>query len=165
MSADINNNQNHNNDSQQEQQQATFIVLAQYIKDLSFENPGAPLSLRQREISPAISIEVNVDVRPLEADKHEVLLSLQAKASQESETLFHAELAYGGIFHLENIPQEHTFPLLYIEAPRLLFPFARKILADATQEGGFPALMLDPIDFAGLFQQRMERSKNDSKPN
>ncbi len=130
-------------------------VLAQYIKDLSFENPGAPMSLRPREKAPAISINVNVNANPIAEGDFDVVLTLNAKASDGNDVLFNVELVYGGVFRIQGIPQEHVLPLLFIECPRLLFPYARQVISDATRNGGFPPLMVDPIDFAQMFQQRM----------
>ncbi|UXN61883.1 protein-export chaperone SecB [Phyllobacterium zundukense] len=136
-------------------QQQTLNILAQYVKDLSFESPGAPLSLRPRENAPGISINVNVNANPIAETDFDVVLTLSAKASEGKDVLFNAELVYGGVFRLVGFPQEHLLPLLFIECPRLLFPFARQIIAEATRNGGFPPLMIDPIDFAQMFQQRM----------
>ena len=130
-------------------------ILAQYVKDLSFESPGAPLSLRPREKSPSININVNVNANPIGENDFDVVLTLTAKAVDGKEVLFNAELTYGGVFRIQGIPQEHLLPLLFIECPRLLFPFARQIISDATRNGGYPPLMIDPIDFAQMFQQRM----------
>ncbi len=140
-----------------------FAVLTQYLKDLSFENPGAPRSLRAREKSPQIDININVNANPIGDDNYDVVLSLSVKANDETETLFHVELIYGGVFHLKNIPQEHVMPLVFIECPRLLFPFARQIISDATQSGGFPPLWIDPIDFAALFQKRLSEEQKDNQ--
>jgi preprotein translocase subunit SecB len=130
-------------------------ILAQYVKDFSFENPGAPRSLQARENAPAINISVNVNANPLSETDFDVVLSLNAEAKDGDKMLFNAELAYGGVFRVTGFPQEHMLPVLFIECPRLLFPFARQIIADATRNGGFPPLMIDPIDFAQMFQQRM----------
>ena len=130
-------------------------ILAQYIKDLSFESPGAPGSLRGRDKAPAIAINVNVNANPMTEKEFDVNLTLNAKASYEKDVLFNVELVYGGVFRIEGFPQEHMLPILFIEAPRLLFPFARQIMADATRNGGFPPLMLDPIDFTQMFQQKI----------
>ncbi|WP_144753167.1 MULTISPECIES: protein-export chaperone SecB [Bartonella] len=140
-----------------------FAVLTQYLKDLSFENPGAPHSLRAREKSPQIDININVNANPIGDDNYDVVLSLSVKANDNTETLFHVELIYGGVFHLKNIPQEHVMPLVFIECPRLLFPFARQIISDATQNGGFPPLWIDPIDFAALFQKRLAEEQQDNQ--
>ncbi|WP_273753875.1 protein-export chaperone SecB [Bartonella sp. MM73XJBT.G] len=140
-----------------------FAVLTQYLKDLSFENPGAPHSLRTREKSPQIDININVNANPIGDDNYDVVLSLSVKANDNTETLFHVELIYGGVFHLKNIPQEHVMPLVFIECPRLLFPFARQIISNATQNGGFPPLWIDPIDFAALFQKRLAEEQKDNQ--
>lgn len=133
----------------------TLNVLAQYVKDLSFENPGAPKTLGPREKSPAINISVNVNANPLSQTDFDVVLSLTASAKDGDKVIFNVELTYGGVFRVANFPQEHMLPLLFIECPRILFPFARQIVADATRNGGFPPLLIDPIDFAQMFQSRM----------
>jgi preprotein translocase subunit SecB len=143
--------------------QPTLNVLAQYVKDLSFESPGAPNSLRGRDKAPGIAINVNVNANPLSDKQFDVLLTLNAKASFEKDVLFNVELVYGGVFAISGFPQEHMLPLLFIECPRLLFPFARQIIADATRNGGFPPLMLDPIDFAQMFQQKLAEDQAASK--
>ncbi|MUO81390.1 protein-export chaperone SecB [Agrobacterium vitis] len=129
-------------------------ILAQYIKDLSFENPGAPRSLQARDKAPSININVNVNANPLSDNDFDVVLSLTAEARDDDKVVFAAELVYGGVFRITGFPQEHMLPVLFIECPRLLFPFARQIIADATRNGGFPPLMIDPIDFAQMFAQR-----------
>ena len=130
-------------------------VLAQYIKDLSFENPHAPHSLRPRENQPEINININVNANPLSETDFEVELKLEAGAGEGADTMFNVELIYAGVFRLTNMPEEAVAPAILIECPRLLFPFARQVVADATRNGGFPPLMIDPVDFAALFQQRM----------
>jgi len=139
----------------QQTQQPGIHVLGQYIKDLSFENPGAPRSLRPSDKAPKLDINVNVNARPQSENEFEIELKLEAKATRGADTLFIAEVSYAGLFQIRNVPQEHMHPLLLIECPRLLFPFARQIIADATRQGGFPPLMVDPIDFAALYRQRM----------
>jgi preprotein translocase subunit SecB len=130
-------------------------ILAQYVKDLSFENPNAPASLQQGTGQPKIDINVNVTVKKQGEDVFEVELKLTSSAVFENgKTAFIAELLYGGLFGLKNVPEEHLELFLVVEAPRQLFPFARRILADATRDGGFPPLMLDPIDFAQLYFAR-----------
>ena len=138
-------------------------VLVQYVKDLSFESPGAPNSLRGRDKAPGIAINVNVNANPMSETEFDVNLTLSAKASFEKDVLFNVELIYGGVFRIEGFPQEHMLPLLFIECPRLLFPFARQIIAEATRNGGFPPLMLDPIDFAQMFQQKMAEDQAKTK--
>jgi preprotein translocase subunit SecB len=130
-------------------------VLVQYLKDFSFESPGAPLSLQGRNGNPGINVSVNVGANPLSETEFDVTLALSAKASAESTVLFDVEMVYGGVFRIAGFPQEHMLPMLFIECPRILFPFARQIIADATRNGGFPPLMIDPIDFQAMFQQRM----------
>ena len=132
-----------------------LTILAQYVKDLSFENPGAPRSLQARDKAPDINISVNVNANPLSDSDFDVVLSLNAEAKEGDKVLFACELVYGGVFRITGFPQEHMLPLLFIECPRLLFPFARQIVADATRNGGFPPLMIDPIDFATMFSQRV----------
>lgn len=141
----------------------SLSVLAQYLKDLSFESPNAPKSLRGRDKAPGISIGVNVNANPISETEFDVVLSLNAKAEADKDVLFNVEIVYGGVFQVENFPQEHMLPILFIECPRLLFPFARQIIADATRNGGFPPLMLDPIDFAQMFQQKIAEDQARSK--
>ncbi|MGH6762203.1 MAG: protein-export chaperone SecB [Phyllobacterium sp.] len=144
-------------------EQPTLNILAQYVKDLSFESPGAPLSLRARDKAPGININVNVNANPIGDNDFDVVLTLSARAGEGKEVLFNAELVYGGIFRIQGFPQEHMLPLLFIECPRLLFPFARQIIAEATRNGGFPPLLIDPIDFAQMFQQRMAEEQAKAK--
>ena len=132
-----------------------LTIVRQYIKDLSFENPGAPASLRPSSASPNLDVNVNVNVKPMSETDFEIELKLDATASREGDTLFIAEIAYAGVFRIHNVPKEHMQPIIMIECPRLLFPFARQILADATRQGGFPPLMIDPVDFAALYRQRI----------
>lgn len=138
-------------------------VLVQYVKDFSFENPGAPATLGPREKSPNIAINVNVNANPLSETDFDVLLTLNAEAKDGDKVVFNVELIYGGVFRVANFPQEHMLPLLFIECPRILFPFARQIVSDATRNGGFPPLMIDPIDFAHMFSQRMAEENAKAK--
>jgi preprotein translocase subunit SecB len=135
-------------------------ILGQYLKDLSFENPNAPQSLNTQASQPEISISVNVNARTISPTDFEVELHLDAKASHNDKVVFAAELLYAGVFRLENIPQEALHPVVLIECPRMLFPFARQVLADATRNGGFPPLMLDPIDFAAMYQKRLAQGQS-----
>lgn len=141
----------------------TLNILAQYVKDLSFENPGAPNSLRGRDKAPAININVNVAPNQLADKEYDVTLTLSAKATYDKDVLFNVELVYGGVFRIDGFPQEHMLPLLFIECPRLIFPFARQIVAECTRNGGFPPLMIDPIDFATMFQQRLAEEQAKAK--
>jgi len=137
--------------------QPSLKILGQYLKDFSFENPNAPASLAPQKKQPDINIAVNVNARNLGPTEFEVELHLDAKASGEGKVIFAADLLYAGIFKLENFPQNLLHAAVLIECPRMLFPFARQIMADATRNGGFPPLMLDPIDFASMYQQRMKQ--------
>lgn len=130
-------------------------ALAQYIKDLSFENPNAPRSLTPQANAPQISISVNVNAKQLSEAEFEVELALEGKAGESPNLLFSFELLYAGVFRIQNIPADQVHPVVMIECPRLLFPFARQIVADAVRNGGFPPLFIDPIDFAGLYRQRL----------
>lgn len=129
-------------------------ALAQYLKDFSFENPNAPNSLGPQEKAPNIAIQVNVNARQLAQTDFEVTLALDAKAGEGAELLFKLDMEYGGVFRLTNIPQEQVHPIIMIECPRLLFPFVRQMVAEATRNGGFPPLYIDPIDFVALYQQK-----------
>jgi len=135
-------------------------VLGQYIKDLSFENPGhGPV-----QTQPNIDLGIDVGAAP-HADGNglfEVSLKLSAKAMAESNVLFITELDYAGLFQLQNVQQNQLEPLLLIECPRLLFPFARRIVAEITREGGFPPLLIDPVDFVQLYQQQVRRAQEAS---
>ncbi len=141
--------------------QPQFAIRAQYVKDLSFENPRAPESLRHRE-PPKIELTVSVNGRPIGDDNHEVDLVITARAMQGDEVAFLAELTYGGVFQVSGFAPEQTRPVVLIECPRLLFPFARRVLADCTRDGGFPPLMLEPIDFVALYRQS-EQARQDAE--
>ena len=131
--------------------------LASILKDLSFENPNAPQALAPQQSQPDINIAVNVNARNLAPTDFEVELHLDAKATSEGKVIFASELLFAGVFRMENFPANMLHAAVLIECPRMLFPFARQILADATRNGGFPPLMLDPIDFAGMYQKRMQQ--------
>lgn len=143
--------------------QPSMRILGQYLKDLSFENPNAPQSLSPQQSQPDINIAVNVNARNLAPSDFEVELHLDAKATVQGKVIFAAEILYAGTFRLENFPSNMLHPAVLIECPRMLFPFARQILADATRNGGFPPLMLDPIDFAGMYQKRMQQQQATAK--
>ena len=139
-------------------QQPGIHVLGQYIKDLSFENPGAPRSMRQSDKQTQLEVNVNVNAKPQSQSDFEIELKIDARAVRGEETLFIIEVNYAGLFQLRGVPQEHVQPLVLIECPRLLFPFARQIVADATRQGGFPPLMIDPVDFTALYRRRMQEA-------
>jgi len=142
------------NDGPSDSKTPSFHVLAQYIKDLSFENPNAPNFARQPDQPPALKIQINVNAKPLSDTEFEVELMIEGKAEHGQTVLFAIDLVYAGVFRIQNVAKENVHPLVLIECPRLLFPFARQIIADAVREGGFPPLMLDPVDFAALYRQR-----------
>lgn len=130
-------------------------VLAQYIKDSSFENPAAPDSLRAGQNPPNIDLGIDVRARKVDDTRYEVVLSVDARATRGEDVAFLVELKYGGLFEFLNIPEADIEPLLIIECPRMLFPFARRILAEQSRDGGFPPLYIDPIDFNGLYRQQL----------
>jgi preprotein translocase subunit SecB len=138
-------------------------VIAQYVKDLSVENPNAPASLQTQAKSPDISVNVNVNAKPMAEKDFEVSLSLTAKATGGETLLFSIELDYCGIFRIVNVPKENTLPMVMIECPRLLFPFARQILADVSRQAGFPPLYIDPVDFAALYRNRLQQMQEAQK--
>jgi preprotein translocase subunit SecB len=141
-------------------------VLAQYVKDLSFENPSAAANARPSEIAPAIDMGIDVNARPLaDSDAFEVDLRIGAKATRGDDVMFITELVYSGVFQFVNVPQEDVEPLLLIECPRLLFPFSRRLLAEVTREGGYPPLLIDPIDFSALYRAQLrERQARGETP-
>jgi len=133
-------------------------IRAQYIKDLSFENPAAPQILMSGSERPKIDISIGVRSNRMSDTEYEVELQVNAKAEVAEKVAFVAELKYGGLFVLSNFPQEQIQPVVMIECPRLLFPFARQILAGATRDGGFPPLMIDPIDFVALYRRQQQEA-------
>jgi preprotein translocase subunit SecB len=130
-------------------------VLAQYIKDLSVENPSAP-QVFQWQVQPSVDVQFNINVEKLGDDVHEIVLKMEVSARSENGVHFVVDLSYGGLFGLRNIPEEALPPFLLIEAPRLIFPFARQIVSEAVANTGFPPLLLDPIDFAGAYLAQLE---------
>jgi preprotein translocase subunit SecB len=130
-------------------------VMGQYIKDFSFENPNAPRSLAPSQTQPNINIQINVGVGQSTPTDYEVTLKLEGKAESAGVILFAFDLTFAGMFRIQNVPQEHLHALVMIECPRLLFPFAREIIATAVRNGGFAPLLLDPVDFVALYQQRL----------
>jgi preprotein translocase subunit SecB len=129
-------------------------VLAQYIKDLSFENPDPLSALRAGQPAPAIDLGIDVQARRAPNDAYEVDLNINVRAQREKTVAFLCELKYAGLFQFVNVPADAVEPFLLVEAPRMLFPFARRIVAEATRDGGFPPLYIDPIDFLGLYQKQ-----------
>jgi len=148
-------------EGQQPKQQAgqpPLMVRAQYIKDLSFENPAAPQALAEMQGPPDVDVGVNVNAQRYGEDTFEVALSITGTAKHDDKTVFVVELVYAGVFSIgANVAQEHREPLILIECPRLLFPFARNIIADVSRDGGFPPLLLQPFDFVALYQQHLQQ--------
>jgi preprotein translocase subunit SecB len=133
-------------------------VLAQYIKDFSFENPNAPRSLQPSQ-TPSINIQINVDVKSLSDSDYEVGLKIEGKGDAGGTVLFAFDLMFAGVFRVLNVPKENIHPLVMIECPRLLFPFAREIISSAVRNGGFPPLLIDPVDFVGLYRQKLAETQ------
>jgi preprotein translocase subunit SecB len=146
---------NGNGDAAPGGEQPQVAALAQYIKDLSVENPSSPQVYQWGE-QPQLDVQFNINVNKAADEVHEVVLKIDATAKSQSGTHFVIDLSYGGLFALRNIPEDALAPFLLVEAPRLLFPFARQVIAGATQDLGFPPLMLDPIDFAAIYMAQME---------
>lgn len=128
-------------------------VISQYVKDLSFENPNSP-AIYQQQGQPAFDVQFNIGSGQVGEDVYEVVLKIEVKAEMEGQVAFLVDLTFAGLFGLRNVPAEQLEPFLLAEAPRLLFPFARRVLADQVRDGGFPPLMLDPIDFGALYLQQ-----------
>jgi preprotein translocase subunit SecB len=138
--------------------QPRLMVQTQYVKDLSFENPRGPLGLKpDRQFQVQIR-ELQVQRQRLAADQYEVTLDLQLRGLAGEDTLFVLELVYAGVVAVLNVPESSLDASLLVECPRLLFPFARRIIADATRDGGFPPLLLDPIDFVGLYRRHQQQA-------
>ncbi|GER02465.1 hypothetical protein JCM17846_01470 [Iodidimonas nitroreducens] len=133
-------------------------VLAQYVKDLSFENPNAAKTFQAMSNpdapKPGMEVNVNVGARRMGDEAFEVELKINATSKLGDETAFAVELVYAGLFGARNLPENMVEPFLLVQAPHILFPFARRIIADTVRDGGYSPLMLDPIDFAGLYQQQ-----------
>jgi preprotein translocase subunit SecB len=138
----------------------SFAIKAQYVRDLSLENPHAPDSLRMPDERPRIDIGVDLAARTLADDHYECIIKLSAKASVDKKTLFMVELAYGTLVHATGFTDAQIEPLLFVDVPFVVFPFARRVLADATRDAGFPPIMLEPMDFRALYQQRQMQATN-----
>lgn len=131
-------------------------VIGQYIKDLSFENPNVGKLLGPQGENPNIQIAVNVDAKKVGEDVYESAISFKATAANKDMTFYDLEMVYAGLFRLQNIPEQALEPFLLINCPTLVFPFLRRLIADLTREGGFPPLLMDPIDFAQLYMRRQQ---------
>ena len=144
--------------------QPQAATIAQYIKDLSVENPNAP-AVYQWGAQPQLDVQFNIGVDKVADDVHEVTVKIEVSAKSDQGTHFHVDLAYAGVFAFKNLPEEALPPFLLVEAPRLLFPFARQIVAEAVQNTGFPPLLLDPIDFGAAYMAQVEAANAGSEPN
>jgi preprotein translocase subunit SecB len=138
--------------------QPQVSILAQYVKDLSVENPSAP-QVYSWQVQPTLDVQFNLNVQPSGENVHEVTLKFDISARSDNGTHFVVDLSYGGLFQIQGVPQEALSPFLLIEAPRLLFPFARQVISDAVSSTGFPPLMLDPIDFASAYMAQLEAAQ------
>jgi preprotein translocase subunit SecB len=137
-------------------------ILAHFVRDLSFENVGA-IEGTSAEGTPEISIQVNLDGKHIGEDRYQVNMKLTAKAVNGEHTRFMVELDYAGIFSINNVQKDHIHPMMFIECPRLILPFARRVMADATRDGGYPPLMLDNVDFAMLYRQKLEQLREEKR--
>ncbi len=151
----------------EEQRNPHISVNAQYIKDFSFENPNAPSRPNSGQGTPQIDLSLDLNVQKMpEETYYEVEISISAKAEIEKQTLFIVDLKYAGVFNLINIPEDQLQMLLAVHCPAIIFPYARKIIADATQDGGFQPLMIDPVDFGALYNKKMtDQNKAQKKMN
>jgi preprotein translocase subunit SecB len=139
--------------------------VAQYIKDLSFESPSILKLIEGTQDDPNLQLGVQVGASSVKPDVYEAVIELKALASNKARTLYDLEIVYGGLFEVKGVPQNQLEPFLLINCPTLIFPFLRRLVADLTREGGFPPLLLDPIDFAQLFMRRMKEQQGAGKPN
>ncbi len=138
MNNDLNNQQNQNRQ---------IVINAQYIKDLSFESPNAPFSLTSNKEQPEVALNLDIAAKKLQDDAYEIILEIKATIKADGKDVFLIDLKYGALFTLINIPEEHLETILYVHCPTITFPFARRVIADVTRDGGFQPLMIDPIDF------------------
>jgi len=136
-----------------------MAVLVQYLKDLSFESPHAPASFQNAQ-SPKMEVNVDVQGRPIAPDQYEVEITTSARALRDEQAIFVVEASYAGVFEIKNLPREQLEIAMLVECPRLLFPFMRQIIADATRNGNYPPLMLEPIDFMGIYIANKERAQS-----
>ncbi len=148
--------------------QVRMSVLAQFVRDMSFENMVAQKGITSTEVKPDIQVSVSLDARKRPADHQFDVISkyrVTSKNKANGETLFLLEVDYGGVFHVEGVPEEQMHPFLLIECPRLLFPFVRRIISDVTRDGGFPPLNIDTVDFVALYRQEIARRAQAAQPN
>ena len=132
----------------------SLLLRAQYVKDLSFENPRAPASLFSLREAPQMDVSINLAANRLEGDVVELAMQISVRAIAEKNTIFLTDLVYAGLLELKNIPAEQMEQAVFIAGAQLIYPFARRVISDVTRDGGFPALQLEPIDFAGMYAER-----------
>jgi preprotein translocase subunit SecB len=142
--------------------QPQLTMLALYVKDLSFESPTAPKSLQGPGENPQLRVSVNVNAGPRGDDTYEVALQFEVHANSDLGVIYNVELTYGGLFRLRGVPENLVQPVLFVDCPTIVFPFVRRVLADAVRDGGFPPLLLDPIDFARLYAQNLSTAQGDA---
>ena len=143
--------------TEEQQNQPSIVINGQYVKDLSFENPNAPASLVPKSTPPKIEISLNLEAKEVQQETYEVVIQIIAKGLHEETSIFVLELAYAGLFTIKNFNDEQKELVLLIHCPTLLFPFARRIIADSTRDGGLQPLLIDPVDFNMLYRQRKEQ--------
>lgn len=137
-----------------------FQILAQFVRDLSFENVIAQKGMQGGDVSPEVQVQVSIDARKRSTEnQYEVISKFKVVSTNRNDaaTLFVCELDYAGIFNIEGVPEDQLHPFLMIECPRMLFPFVRRIISDVTRDGGFAAFNMDPIDFVALYRQELAR--------
>ncbi len=137
-------------------QQVQVRIAGQYIKDLSFENPNIGKLITGAPENPNLDVEINVGIAELGANLYESAIQFKAQAKTKDLVIYEFEIVYGGAFHIENAPPGALEPMLFVNCPSLLFPFLRRIVADVTREGGFPPLLLDPVDFGALYMRKKQ---------
>ena len=142
------------NGGQNEGAEPSIQVIGQYLKDLSFESPKAPASLKSPGTNPNLKVDINVNANKLDEDVYESGIQLKIHASNDEGTIYMLEAVYAGAFQIKNLPENALEPVMLINCPTILYPFMLRIISEMTQEGGFPPLLLDPIDFATLYKQR-----------
>ena len=136
----------------------SLLLRAQYVKDLSFENPRAPASLFSLREAPAMDVNVSLNAQRLDANVFELTIHIGVRAQVEKATIFLSDLAYGGVFELQNIPDNAVEQAVFVQGAQLLYPFARRVIADVTRDGGFPPLQLEPIDFLSMYRDQRGRT-------
>lgn len=147
--------------------QVRMSVLAQFVRDMSFENMVAQKGITGADVQPDIQVAVSLDARKRQADHQFEIVTkykVTSKNKANGDTLFLLEVDYGGVFHVEGVPEEQLHPFLLIECPRMLFPFVRRIISDVTRDGGFPPLNIDTVDFLALYRQEMARRAQAQTP-